>query len=128
MTGNVFDRPFRPTALAEEEICTFALRAVGEQLTREEPFAEHGLASLTLVRSDRLTVQVTAARSGHVCAEHVSQGPTTYVVLSGDLSIVDARGTETRVEAGHLAAMPEGCAHRFKANLDTRFLTVIGQQ
>lgn len=128
MAGNVFDRPFRPTALAEEEICTFALRALGDQLTKEETFSEHGVGSLTLVHSDRLTVQVTSARAGHESPEHTAQGPTTYVVLQGDLSLLAADGTETRVEEGHMAAMPEGSAHRFRANVDTRFLTVIGAQ
>src|SRR5262245_45944973 len=84
---SAYGRPFHPLELDDSEVRKFPIRAMLEQLRREDAFAHSGRASLTLVHGPGLTVVLTAARAGAVFEEHEAGGPTVFVVLSGGLSV-----------------------------------------
>lgn len=127
--ADAFERPFRPVELSEATLTSFPLRRMAEQLQEESPFVDHGRNGLTLVRDSKLTVVLTVGAAGKVLDEHRSQGPTSIILLDGDITVIAAgKNAEVHLEAGEATVLSSGVEHRVKINLDSTFLLVIGDQ
>jgi quercetin dioxygenase-like cupin family protein len=123
----VYARPFEPTHLEPGTIGAFPLAEMARQLAAERPFRESGRSALTLVHDRTLTMVLTAARGGTTCQEHAERGPTSIVVLSGEIVITptDSRAP-IALGGGSAAALAPGIGHVITARTDSAFLTVIG--
>lgn len=124
-----YERPFRPVELDDSELRKFPIAAMVEQLRGENTLDESGRASLTLVHGPGLTAVLTVARAGTVFEQHQAGGPTVFVLLSGQMSVVPLsnNGPVALTELDAFALGPE-VRHVLEVRADAAFLTIIGEQ
>lgn len=120
-----FKRPYRPVDLNTSPLASFPLISMAKQLMTEEAFTKSGRTALTLARGVDMTVVLTVVKAGTVIHEHQAPGPTTVIVLSGN--VVFSAGTEkTALEGGWAVSFSADVIHAVEAEEDSVFLIVIG--
>jgi quercetin dioxygenase-like cupin family protein len=123
------ERPFKPVELDATTAESFALLALAQQLIADKAYTEHGRAGLTLVRGEGLTLVLTVVRAGRACEQHMSEGPTVLLVLSGAITVALEKTTERLfLEKGAAVALAPEILHAVEARHDSAFLTIIGAQ
>lgn len=119
-------RPFRPLALAPDQLHFFQLFALGEDLRGEDEYRSSGVAALTLTRDEHLTTLLVALRQGSVMREHRAPSAGLAVFLAGRGAFVADDGERTPLEPGGLAAFAADLPHAVEAEEDALYLVVIG--
>lgn len=117
----------RPIALAAETLAFFPLADVARELEARDEYRRSGVAGITLVRDEQLTLMLVALRQGAVMREHRAPSAGSVVLLSGTVGFVAGDdGPETALTAGSLAVFSADLAHAVHARDDARYLVVIG--
>jgi quercetin dioxygenase-like cupin family protein len=113
--------------IGETTFEAFELLEIGKELTRAEAFRKSGRVARTLVRSEPMTVVLTALAAGTEIHEHHSIGPVLISVLSGAIRVsVAANDAERNLAEGSAAVLSPNCAHRVVGKRDSLFLIVVG--
>ena len=123
------ERPFPPVTLTAAAAESFALLALAAQLTTEKAYTDHGRAGLTLVRSEALTVVLTAVQARKASDALTTEGPAALIVLAGSLSVLlEETADRMLLESGTAAMLAPPLLYTVEAHTDSVFLTVIGEQ
>jgi quercetin dioxygenase-like cupin family protein len=121
------ERPFRPVDLAATALEAFDLNALAAQLREESQYREEGMAGITLVRDDRISVVLQTMRQGTPLREHSAPASALVTLLSGRASFTTEGGTKrTAMQPGTLVTFAAGLDHAVVADEDCAFLLVIG--
>ncbi len=129
MSGSTADHTSssRPIALAAETLAFFPLADVARELEARDEYRRSGVAGITLVRDEQLTLMLVALRQGAVMREHRAPSAGSVVLLSGAVGFFAGDdGPETVLTAGSLAVFSADLAHAVHARDDARYLVVIG--
>lgn len=124
-------RPFRPVEPGPGTLAGFDVPALAEALRKEEEYAKHGVAALTLFRDAHLTTVMVALRAGSEMKEHRAPSAGSVVLLSGRVTFVDAREgeaaePETVLTPGCVAIFSEGLPHAVRGLEDALYVIHIG--
>jgi quercetin dioxygenase-like cupin family protein/hemerythrin superfamily protein len=129
MSGSTGDQAnsSRPITLTAETLAFFPLADVARELETHDEYRRSGVAGITLVRDEQLTLMLVALRKGAVMREHRAPSAGSVVLLSGTVGFVSGdAGPETELTAGSLAVFSADLAHAVHARDDARYLVVIG--
>ena len=120
-------RPIDPTA---EAFANFALSSdIGPALRRDDAYSK-GKNARALVRSTELTVVVTALQKGSELKPHHAPGPTTTIVLEGEVIFRTLGDTPTEItlQQHDCAVFSSEVQHSVEATAETLLLIVMGQK
>lgn len=93
----------------------------------EEVIGRTGRNSLSLARSDEMTVVLLVLKDQAVLHEHKAPGPITVTTLSGHLEFsTESQEDPLYLKTGDSAVCAAHLPHRVKALEDSAFLLVIG--
>ena len=122
-----YTRPFHPFDLESRDSATFRLGDMIEQLRQEEVYRAGNRNALTLIHEGGLTAVLTVAKANAECEDHLSQEPTLFVVLDGDLKVESAADDEViYLSLGAAGALARGVRHKVTATTDCAYLIIIG--
>lgn len=117
----------RPITLAAGTLESFSLVDVARELETHDEYRRSGIAGVTLVRDEQLTLMLVALRKGAIMREHRAPSAGSVVLLSGTVDFVAGEdGPETELKAGSLAVFSADLAHTVRARDDARYLVIIG--
>ncbi len=120
-------RPFRPVEITSSTVESFSLLKLADQLMSEEVIGRTGRNSLSLARSDEMTVVLLVLKDQAVLHEHKAPGPITVTTLSGHLEFsTESQEDPLYLKTGDSAVCAAHLPHRVKALEDSAFLLVIG--
>jgi quercetin dioxygenase-like cupin family protein len=119
--------PYKPVEICEATFEAFDLPQIARELIGDETFRKSGRVARTLVRSEQMTVVLTAVAEGAEIHEHNSIGPILISVLSGAIVVsVEGKSAEMSLSEGSAAVLSPDCAHRVAGKVDSAFLIVFG--
>jgi quercetin dioxygenase-like cupin family protein len=124
--SSALSRPFRPIDLDAARLASFALPALGEDLAREVEYERSGIAAITLVRDEHMTLVLVALRKGTRMREHRAPSAATLVLLSGRAVFVAGGGARTDLGPGSLVVFSADVPHAVEALEDAVCAVVIG--
>ncbi len=117
----------RPIPLPAGTLESFPLADMGRELETHDEYHRSGVAGVTLVRDEQLTLMLVALRKGAVMREHRAPSAGSVVLLSGAVDFLAGEdGPEIELMAGSLAVFSADLAHAVRAREDARYLVVIG--
>ena len=119
------DRPFSPVEPSTAGLEAFSLSALSARARESAEYQRSGKASLTLVRSEPLTVVLIALRAGGGLREHHAPASAAVTVLSGEIDF-SAEGEVTALAGGEAMAFAANLPHAVTARTDADLLLVIG--
>ncbi|MYA03710.1 MAG: hypothetical protein F4Y37_03740 [Caldilineaceae bacterium SB0664_bin_22] len=124
-----YERPFRPVEVTDSLVASFALPDMGQQLMQEEVFDRLGRDSLTLVRSEALTVVLFVLNAHAELPDHQAPGPIAVTVLSGEIEFRTQDGADTLLlGTGDVGLCAAHKVHSVTARDKSIVLLVIGGQ
>ena len=118
------DRPIDPQ---ETPFCSLSLHELGDQLCAETPY-QNGKNSRVLVRSQELSLVLTALRAGAELKAHHAPTTASVVVLRGEL-LFSTHGEvpeEHCLGTGHSVVFAASVQHSVKALTDCLFVITMG--
>ncbi|MCU0669265.1 MAG: cupin domain-containing protein [Myxococcota bacterium] len=118
-------RPFRPVELGPDAPVAFQLEALAADLRAGEEFQRSGVAAVTLVRDEPMTLVLIALRKGEAMREHSAPSAATVVVLAGHIAFV-AGASRTELVPGTAIAFSAELPHAVEALEDAVYLVSIG--
>jgi len=122
-----YTRPFHPLDLESRTSAMFRLGDMIEQLRQEEVYRAGNRNALTLLHDGGLTAVLTVVKAGAECEDHLSQEPTLFVVLDGDLKVESAADEGIiYLSLGAAGALARGIRHKITATTECAYLMIIG--
>ena len=121
------DRPFRPVDLAATLLESFDLDDLVARLVQEPQYQDEGLAALTLVHDEQLSIVLAALRAGGELREHRAPASAMVTLIHGRATLLcDGGAKRTGMAPGTLVAFASGLDHSLVAEQDSACLLVIG--
>ena len=115
---------FKPSP---ETFAEWSLADLVDELLTSEPLQREGKTARTLVKSDALTVVLTALRAGASLHAHDAPGPVMVVPVRGEVVFEHGDSSSPVAHDGARAlAMGPGLRHTVQARVDSAFLLIIG--
>jgi len=124
----------RPLDPAQVPLSHFALEEVGRSLRQDAVYQNTGKNSRSLIRSQSLTMVLTALQKGSRLNEHHAPGPATALVLEGELlfsspgPLASPAQTDLVLGAHQCAVFAGGLLHSVQAREETLLLIIIGEK
>ncbi len=104
---------------------TFDLRAIEQELRREEAYRRDGHTARTLMRAPDLRVVLIAIKGGSRIAEHHANESASIHAISGRLSL-HLPGRTVELPTGQLLLLERSIKHDVEAVTDSAFVLTLG--